>query len=84
MMAATDGRWLGAVGFIVGLTTGGLGSAAIGNYQYKEVLEKINVHEIRQHIEELDIHERLTAIETKLDSIYEIEMKRNGNADRQE
>ena len=70
MTAASNGRWLGAVGFIVGLTTGGLGSAAIGNYQYNSLLERITVNELRQHLQEVEIKERLTVIETKLDGIY--------------
>lgn len=80
MSAANGGRWLGAIGLIVGLITGGMGSAAIGNIQYREVSDRLRMHQNRQHVEEVAIHERLAAIETKLDRIYELEVSR-GNPD---
>lgn len=81
MEAANGGRWLGAIGLIIGLITGGIGSAAIGNYQYREVSDRMTRHEANQHVEEVEIHERLAAIETKLDRIYEIELRRDGSPD---
>jgi hypothetical protein len=80
MAAADNGRWLGVIGLLVGIITGGLGSAAIGNYQYQTLSLRLESHTIEQQLERLEVHERLATIEAKLDRIYQLELDRDGSS----
>jgi hypothetical protein len=63
---AMNGRWFVALGLFVGLITGGLGSAAIGNMQYQKVTEKFDnlVHE--DHQDDMSIRSQLSEIRERL------------------
>jgi hypothetical protein len=80
MTAADNGRWLGVIGLLVGIITGGLGSAAIGNYQYQTLNLRLESHTVEQQLERLEVHERLATIEAKLDRIYQLELDRDGSS----
>lgn len=66
---AANGRWLVVVGLLVGLITGGLGSAAIGHVQYKDMEGRFLAFVHERHQEDMFVRDMLSEDRQRLASI---------------